>query len=160
MTDFYIRPLESGDGEWVSTLITEHWGSTQVVTRGLVHNVNTLEGFIALQGENPAGLLTYRIEGKECEIVTLNSLMEGIGIGSALIEASEEQASGAGCKRIWLITTNDNMAAVRFYQKRGFLLVAVYREALKQSRRLKPEIPLVGLDDIPLRDEIELELLL
>ncbi|MBX2998099.1 MAG: hypothetical protein KF893_06265 [Caldilineaceae bacterium] len=30
--------------------------------------------------------------------------------------------------------------------------------ALARSRQLKPQIPLVGLDGIPLRDEIELEI--
>jgi ribosomal protein S18 acetylase RimI-like enzyme len=160
MTGFRIRPLESGDREWVAALIAEHWGSEKVVTRGLVHDVRTLDGLVALQDEKPAGLLMYRIEGDELEIVTLDSLREGIGVGSALIGASREMAEDAGCRRIWLITTNDNLAAVRFYQKRGFFLVAVYPNALEQSRKLKPEIPLAGIDDIPLRDEIELELLL
>jgi len=108
----------------------------------------------------PIGLVTYRIDGDECEITTLNSLVEGIGIGSALVAAIKDAAVSAECKRLWLITTNDNLPALRFYQKRGFLLVAVHRNALQQSRRLKPEIPLVGRDGIPLRDEIELEMLL
>ncbi len=86
--------------------------------------------------------------------------MEKARIGTALIDAVKDVATMAHCKRLWLITANDNMAALRFYQKRGFLLVAVYRNAVEQSRRLKPEIPLVGIDGIPLRDEIELELLL
>jgi hypothetical protein len=58
-----------------------------------------------------------------------------------------------------LVTTNDNLNALRFYQKRGFVLVAVHRNALEVSRKLKPEIPLVGMDSIPLRDEIELEMM-
>jgi DNA-3-methyladenine glycosylase I len=103
-------------------------------------------------------LVTYRIEGEACEIVSLDSTIETIGIGSALIQAVRDTAASAGCKRLWLVTTNDNMAALRFYQKRGFVLVAVHRNALDESRRLKPEIPLVGIDGIPLRDEIELEL--
>ncbi len=77
-----------------------------------------------------------------------------------LIEAVKQAAVSAGCRRLWLITTNDNLHALRFYQKRGFRLVAVYPNALEESRRLKPEIPLVGLDGIPLRDELELELAL
>jgi RimJ/RimL family protein N-acetyltransferase len=66
----------------------------------------------------------------------------------------------AGCRRIWLITTNDNTAALRFYQKKGFSLVAVHRNAIERSRQLKPEIPETGNDGIPLRDEIELEIVL
>lgn len=53
--------------------------------------------------------------------------------------------------------TDDNLHALRFYQNRGFVLVAVYRNALEISRQLKPEIPLIGKNGIPLRDEIELE---
>jgi hypothetical protein len=70
------------------------------------------------------------------------------------------QASGvcANCTRF--ATTNDNLNALRFYQKRGFVLVSVHRNAVIKSRQLKPEIPLTGNDGIPLRDEIELEMLL
>ncbi|HEX7715028.1 MAG TPA: GNAT family N-acetyltransferase, partial [Bacillota bacterium] len=64
------------------------------------------------------------------------------------------------CQRLWLITTNDNLAAIRFYQLRGFVLVALHRDAIAQSRKLKPEIPLRGIDGIPIRDEIELEVVL
>lgn len=104
------------------------------------------------------GLVTYRIDGYECEIVTLDSLVEGMGIGSALVGAVKAAAVSAKCNRIWLITTNDNLTALRFYQKRGFVLAAVYPNALEQSRKLKPEIPFVGRHGIQLRDEIELEM--
>jgi GNAT superfamily N-acetyltransferase len=128
--------------------------------RGVVHDGERPPGFLALMEGRRVGLITYRIEGAECEIVNLNSLVEGMGVGSALVEAVRKVATSTGCRRLWLITTNDNMAALRFYQTRGFQLVAVDRNALEESRRLKPEIALVGLDGIPLRDEIELELLL
>jgi Acetyltransferase (GNAT) family len=82
------------------------------------------------------------------------------GVGTALIEAAREVALQSGCKRLWLITTNDNLNALRFYQKRRFMLVAIHRNALEVSRRLKPGISLIGYDGIPLRDEIELEMLL
>ena len=90
----------------------------------------------------------------------MNSLAEGEGVGTALLEAVKEAAVIASCERVWLITTNDNLHALHFYQKRGFRLVALYPNALESSRRLKPEIPLTGLDGIPLRDEIELEYIL
>jgi DNA-3-methyladenine glycosylase I len=156
MAQFQVRPLDKGDHEWVARFLKEYWGSTEVVTRGRIHKADELPGFIALQEDKPVGLVTYQIDSDECEVVTLNSLVEGIGIGSALLGAVKDIATR--CKRLWLITTNDNMMALRFYQKRAFLLVAVYRNALEQSRRLKPEIPSVGADGIPLRDEIELEL--
>jgi hypothetical protein len=40
------------------------------------------------------------------------------------------------------------------------VLVAVHRNALDISRELKPEIPQLGIDGVPLRDEIELEMML
>jgi len=141
-------------------LLEEHWGSAIVVTRGKVYQADELPGFAAVREDKPVGLATYRTEGDQCEITSLNSVVEKVGIGSALLDAVKNVAALAHCTRLWLITTNDNTAALRFYQKRGFLLVAVHRNALEQSRRLKPEIPLTGIDGIPLRDEIELELLL
>ena len=128
------------------------------MSRGRIHYPQELPGFVAMRDDKPVGLVTYRIDGSQCEIVTLNSVVEGLGIGSGLIDAVKSAAISAKCHRIWLITTNDNTPALRFYQKRGFVLVAVYINAIEQSRKLKPEIPMVGLDGIPLRDEIELEM--
>jgi len=160
MNTYQVRPLTSDDRNWVVGLIEKEWGSRKVVTCGIVHDVIDLDGFIAVRGDKPIGLLTFWIEGEECEIVTLNSLSKNIGVGSSLIDSVKVTARQSGCRRIWLITTNDNLAAVRFYQKRGFSMVAVYPGAIEQSRGLKPEIPLIGIDGIPLRDEIELEMLL
>ena len=81
------------------------------------------------------------------------------GAGSALLAACVRAAVDAGATRLWLITTNDNMPALRFYQRRGFVLVALRPGAIDEARRtLKPEIHLTGRDEIPIRDEIELEL--
>jgi N-acetylglutamate synthase-like GNAT family acetyltransferase len=77
-----------------------------------------------------------------------------------LINAVLGEARKQNCGRVFLITTNDNMQALRFYQKRGFELVAVHRGAVNESRKIKPSISLIGNDGIPLRDEIELEMIL
>ena len=157
---FQIRPLDKDDKTWVTNLLKEWWAGPKIVTRGKVHYTDELSGFIAVNEGDCAGLVTYNVDGKECEITSMNSLSEGKGIGTTLAEAVKDIAKLSGCRRLWLITTNDNTAALRFWQKRGFRLVAVYPNAIEQSRRLKPEIPLTGNDGIPIRDEIELELLL
>ena len=141
-------------------MLKEWWAGPRIVTRGKLHHADELPGFIAIQDSKPAGLITYDIVGEWCEIVTMNSLVERTGIGSALIDAVKNAAVTVGCKRLWLITTNDNTNALHFYQKRGFQLVAVHRNAIEKSRLLKPEIPLTGNDGIPIRDEIEMEVLL
>jgi ribosomal protein S18 acetylase RimI-like enzyme len=153
-----VRPLGDGDREWADGKLRELWGE-MVVSRGRVHDPAVLPGFLAedAAGE-PAGLLTYRIDGDGCEVVTIDAFPEAGGAGTALVEAVTQAARAAGCRRVWLITTNDNLRALRFYQRRGFRLAALHRGALDRSRRLKPSIPEVGLDGIPLRDELELEL--
>jgi GNAT superfamily N-acetyltransferase len=164
MTAINIRPLEGSDREWIADLLTKRWGSLRVVSRGRLYHPNRLPGFVAeRKGESvgePIGLVTYEIENAECQIVLLDSLVEGEGIGTSLIEAVREIAILEKCHRLWLITTNDNIEALRFYQRRGLAIAAVYPNSLEQARKLKPEIPATGKHGIPLRDEIELEILL
>jgi N-acetylglutamate synthase-like GNAT family acetyltransferase len=157
---FQIRPINEGDRAWVTDLIKEWWEGPIIVTRGRVHQADELPGFIAVYEGKRAGLITYEIIGDKCEIVTMNSLAEGKGVGSGLIDGVKDAATKAGCKRLWLITSNDNTKAIKFWQKRGFRLAAVYPGAIDRLRKLKPEIPPTGNDGIPIRDEIELEQIL
>jgi N-acetylglutamate synthase-like GNAT family acetyltransferase len=106
------------------------------------------------------GLVTYRLDRTECEVITLDCNLENHGVGTALLETVVSEAQAVGCVRLWLITTNDNLKALGFYQKRGFELVEVRRNAVDRSREIKPQIPLVGDNGIPVRDEIELEIYL
>jgi ribosomal protein S18 acetylase RimI-like enzyme len=158
LTSFRIVELEEQYRDWARRLLISEWGGGEVVSHGQVHDVLKLPGYVALLGEEPAGLVTYHIRGSECELITLNSLEEGIGIGSALVKRVAAKAQDEGCRRLWLITTNDNTKALRFYQINGFRLAALRRGAIENSRKLKPLIPLIGIDGIPIRDEIELEM--
>ena len=158
--DFEIRPYAAEDRAWASQMLAEHWGSQEVVSRGRTVDATQLPGYVAVREGQLAGLATYRLQRRECELVTLDSLQPGWGIGTALVAAVQNTAVAAGCWRLWLITTNDNLAALRFYQRRGFRLAALYPNALAETRRLKPMLSLVGLNGIPLRDEIELEVIL
>ena len=106
-------------------------------------------------------ILTYVLGTDECEVLTLHAVRQGQGAGSALLDAVVAIARDAGCARLWLVTTNDNVDALRFYQRRGFRLRELRPGAVDQARRdLKPEIPAIGDHGIPIRDELELELVL
>ncbi len=163
---FLIESIEGEDYSKVQSFLIEHWGSQQVVSRGKLHDAASLPGFLAISGQSIQeflpraiiGLITFEIRGKSCEIVTINSLVGGIGIGTQLIKAVASASKMQGCQRLWLITTNDNTPALKFYQKRGFCLAAIHSGAMVTSRQLKPGIPIIGVDGIPIRDEIELEL--
>ena len=154
----HIRRTVPGDGKWIKPFIVKYWGAEKVIAHGTVFYPHTLQGFAAIQKDEKIGLVTFYLKDDYCEIVTLNSIRPHTGVGSRLVEAVKKAAGQAGCKRLWLITTNDNINALRFYQKRGFELAALHRNALDLSRKLKPEIPLTGDHGIPLRDEIELEI--
>ncbi len=153
---YQIRPVTEQDRALVARLVSESWGSEIVISRGQVHRPAELPGFIAEEGGEVVGLLTYHIVAGACEVVTLAAVRPFHGIGTQLLAAVQEAARDAGCHRLWLITTNDNLPALRFYQRRGFVLAALHAQAIAESRRIKPAIPLIGLDGIPIRDEIEL----
>ena len=155
-----VRPLTGEDAAWAKRLLAGSWGSTRVVSRGRVHDAAALPGFVAVLDGQRVALATYRIEDGACELVTLESVAERRGAGSRLLEAVRSEASRRGCRRLWLITTNDNTPALRLYQRRGFRLAALHRDAVAEARRLKPEIPRLGVDGIEIRDELELELAL
>lgn len=158
MVEFTLRPISSEDRAWVSRFTAEQWGSDQIVVHGSIFRASELPGVIATQSAETVGLVTYHILGDQCEIISLNSLHEAIGIGSALIKAIQQIAQAAGCKRLFLVTTNDNLHALRFYQRHGFTLAALRANAVSEARKIKPEIPLIGDNAIPIRDEIELEM--
>jgi len=155
---FTIRAIQADDAAALSALWREHYGAPVVVSRGRLSDPLSLPGFVACDGATIAGVVTYRVDGESAEVVTLDSLSEGRGIATALLDRVVHDARAKGVKRLWLITTNDNVSALRFYQKRGWDMVAFHRDAVAEARELKPEIPLVGDHGIAIRHEIEFEL--
>lgn len=160
LLDIRVMPIRKIDKNWVADLCAQRWASNRVAVHGTLYTITDLQGFIAWHADARFGLLTYSISDNQMEIVTLDSLRPGIGIGTHLLMEAIQLARQVNYRRIWLVTTNDNTPALRFYQKKGFIIVRIYANALQESRRLKPEIPLTGLDGIPIRDEIELEYIL
>jgi ribosomal protein S18 acetylase RimI-like enzyme len=151
-----IRPISSDDRAWVAATTIERWGDETVVGHGVVYHPAELPGFIADRDGTPVGLLTFAIDGEACEVVTIDALVEGIGAGTALLDACAAHARAHGCTRLWLVTTNDNLRARSWYERRGFHVVAVHEGAVARSRELKPSIPLFGADGISITDEIEM----
>jgi ribosomal protein S18 acetylase RimI-like enzyme len=152
-----VRAVTDADRERVERIIEERWGAPLVAVHDTVYRPSQLQGFLAADGENILGLVTFRVEATECEIVSLDAMRPRLGIGTALVEAVAGAAHAAGCRRLWLVTTNDNLDALRFYLRRGFRLVAVHPGAADRARLLKPSIPKKGDFGIPIHDELELE---
>jgi len=155
-----LRRLTQHDLPRLRQYWKKNWGDEFVVAHGVVFHPDSLDGFIAYDGSEWVGVITYTCSDGACEIVSIDSERERQGLGTKLINAMLEEVRKQGCRRVFLITTNDNLNALAFYQKRGFELVKINRGAVNESRKIKPSIPLVGMNNIPLRDEIELEIML
>lgn len=144
----------------INEFIAGRWFSTDMIVRGERIDLSRADGIAAFENGRILGVLTYIIRGETCEITSLDSLAEGRGIGTALLWKAARAAKENGCKKVLAVTTNDNTDAMRFYQKRGFDLAGFRHNALDVSRKMKPEIPLTGNGGIPLKHELEFELML
>jgi N-acetylglutamate synthase-like GNAT family acetyltransferase len=152
-----IRRREEADRPAVEAFLSR-WNALRPARLGVLEFALDHPALVVEENERLIGVLTYVLGGSQCEVLTLHVDGPGRGVGSALIAAVQDIAARAGCARLWVITTNDNVDALRFYQRRGFTLAALHRGAVDESRaRLKPGIPPVGDHGIPLRDELELE---
>lgn len=151
-----IEMINENNRERVSDFFSKHWGTTEMVLSSGVYHCDELDGYVykGTKGEI-VGLVTYIRHNEEiCEVISLDSVDEGQGIGSSLMFVIEEKARGFGAKAVQLITTNDNLHALSFYQKRGYVLKSLYPNAVEIARTIKPSIPFVASNGIPIRDEL------
>ena len=138
-----------------------HWNSLWVARRDALVSALEHPAVLAWTHGELRGVATFAVDGDDCELLTLHCKDRLAGVGSALLAAVEDLAVDAGCRRLWVVTTNDNVEALRFYQRRGFRLSVLRPGAVDRSRELlKPGIPRSGAHGIPLRDELELEMTL
>jgi ribosomal protein S18 acetylase RimI-like enzyme len=151
-----VLPLDATDFKQVREIMVKEWGSDYVIVHSDIIHPAELAGYKIVDGEELVGLITYIVRGQECEIVTLNSFREGEGIGETLVKTVEKYALSQQCKTCMLVTTNDNLNALGFYQKRGFYISEVRPGAVDESRKVKLSIPMVAENGIPIRDEISL----
>ena len=127
-----------------------------MIVHDTAYRLADLPAFVAADGPNLVGLITYEPGIESWHVLSLDSLVPGCGIGSALLDRVEAAARAAGSPRITLVTTNDNVDAIRFYQRRSYRIASLDPGAVDRARRTKPSIPLIGCHGIPIRDEITL----
>lgn len=152
-----IVPTSKLDRLKIDSFFIKYWGSPEMVISSGTFQCNQLDGFAVLNGsEEIIGLITYIFHTEICEIISLDSLVEKRGIGSSLMNKVEQIAHERGTSQIKVITTNDNLQALSFYQKRGYQIVEVLVNAVDQARKSKPGIPFTAENGIPIRDEIVL----
>lgn len=154
----FVRSLTEADQSWKLATLERGWGTTTVARLAEAVDAAPLQGFVALDGNERVGLLTYLKRAHGIEVVTIQALEQGRGVGRALMDAVYDCAVQRQASRLWLITTNDNLRAFAFYQRWGMDLRRVIRNGVDGSRRVKPSIPAIGTTGIPIRHELEFEL--
>ncbi len=162
MPEINIRAVKQEDATWIKSFMNEYWGGEPLVIRGgkkYYPSSLSLDGLIAENTQGVVGFLFYEIQDRACEIIVFEVLDKFQGIGTQMLDQLKEIVKIKECDRIHLMTTNDNLDALRFYQRRRFTITEIRVNAVAQARAIKPTIGLVGEYGIPLRDEIDLELL-
>ncbi|MCL1843694.1 MAG: GNAT family N-acetyltransferase [Defluviitaleaceae bacterium] len=157
---YSIEKVTEKTRKFVDALIEKSWAGPFCISLGVLYDTREKDGFVAIDSNEVIGYVLYDIVGDSCEINVLESLQHGKGIGTALINTVKNVARKNDCNRLWLTTTNDNTHAIRFYQRHGFSLRAVHINAMEHSRKLKPQMPLIGFDDIPINHEFEFEMIM
>jgi N-acetylglutamate synthase-like GNAT family acetyltransferase len=158
--NFTIIKKTANNKKWAVEIIGK-WLADFIVSRGRKIYPAELEGFYAVDSDGErVGMTTYEVTGNQCEVVTIDAFKKFQGIGTALLDTVINEMKKRSVSRLWLITTNDNLDGIRFYQRRGWTMCAVHVDALEHSRKIKPVIPEIGLHGIPMRHEIEFEYLL
>ena len=144
------------DREWLRRLWLETWGSTTMVTRGTERDLASAEAYIAWHEHRPVGAVAVDCASPEAELLSLDAVESRHGVGTALLRAAEDAARRRGCRHMVVITSNDNLTALRFYQRRGYRMTGIGADVIDAARLLKPAIPALGDHGIPLHDEVEL----
>lgn len=138
-------------------LFIDNWGDDEMVVSSGTYQLSELPGFVAYDESEIIGVITYIIRNDQIEIISLDSFRENVGIGSQLLKKLEEISEEKDITNISVITRNDNLNALKFYQKRGYNITKVIPNAVEKARKQKPSIPLFAENGIPIRDEIVLE---
>ena len=150
--------IRDADRAAIAAMMESCWGSRLVVCGGEAFYPDQEDGFIERRDGDIVGLLTYRARDREMELLTLNAMVEGRGIGTSLVLSAIDRAREMGCHRVWLITTNDNLKAIGLYQRLGFRMIRIDVDAVTEARKMKPEIPRYGHRGVPIQDEVVMEL--
>jgi GNAT superfamily N-acetyltransferase len=149
-----IKPVPR---ERLTELLTMRWPDQNMFVGGRFVAPEDVEGIGAFTGERLHGMATWLVHGHIMHIVAVNAFTEMRGVGARLVDAVIAHGRAAGMALLRASISNDNLVALRFYQKRGFRVTGLNRGMFDLMRHTKPSIPLVGLDGIPMHDEFELE---
>jgi len=152
-----VRPATEEHYPRLEQLALRLWGETLVECFGRAYDVLKLPAFVAQAGEEVAGFLSHSVEDDRMNLVMLNVVPEhqGRGLAKALLGAAVAESQKLGLTSLEVATSNDDLPALDFYQRAGFVITEVVPGLLVEHHGGVEE----GFAGIPVRDEIRLELL-
>lgn len=135
-----VRALDDRDRGWLRDLVAETW-SLPVVSPGRVYDdPSALDGVVAEHDGERLGILTYDRREAEWEVVTLNATVSRRGAATGMMRAVRDAATAAGASRLWLITTDENIGAIAFYEAIGMRRARVHSNFVEVVARYKPAV--------------------
>lgn len=151
-----IEPLV--DADTLRTLLRKRWGET-LMMYGRAWKLGDYNALVAYDEHRTVlGLVTYAVLKSVMLVLTVDNFSQSPGIGKALLAEVTKIGKSAGAKTLRVLTTNDNTPTLRYFQMRGYRIVAFYPGAIAVYRAVTPTLPEIGVDGIPVRDAIELEI--
>jgi len=105
-----IKKIDHQNRKFVDSFIVKH--CLHMVIHGEDVDLGNADGLCAEQGNELVGLITWRIENKDFEILSLNSVKEHCDVGTRLLGSAVSKAKSQRCNRVKLITTNDCCSAL------------------------------------------------
>jgi ribosomal protein S18 acetylase RimI-like enzyme len=150
-----VREATDADRPAVRELFQRDFGRTKIVAFGEVMDLDQVLSLVAVFYDDPSGALAYRLLGDALHIVALatDPMWQRSGVGGHLVAEAELLARRLKLARVVVATTNDNLPALYFYQRRGYRLTdLIPNNVVTSTRQEQP-----GFAGIPVRDEIRLE---
>ncbi|KAF0229555.1 MAG: hypothetical protein FD175_1893 [Beijerinckiaceae bacterium] len=154
-----LRPIE--DKSEIAAFMVGTWGSTRMMVAMQVYDVMAIEATGLYDAENKlVAFASWALRDKTAYLCALHALVEGKSYARHLLAALMPVLKDKGARTIRAMITNDNMPALTFYQKNGFRFATLYVGGVDAYRPTMPGMRTHGYQDIPIRDALELEMIL
>ena len=163
-----VVPATDDDLKAIEAINDFFWGNMEQDVFGRAYRILDCENLVAKPSEDEsdlleegnkgiAGQLSLKAEDEGfLHIVVIHVWpdWQGKGVGRCFLDASIARARELGMSCIKLGTTNDNIPAIYFYQRAGFVIEEVVPGEVADHHGIAPK----GFAGIRIRDEIRLRL--
>jgi ribosomal protein S18 acetylase RimI-like enzyme len=151
-----VRRAEPEDALDAMALFRRDFGRATVIGFGDSMVIEDCPMLVAEMRGELAGALAYRLLPDALHIVALatDPMWQRSGVATHLEGEATFIAQRHGVSRLLFATTNDNLPALYFYQRRGWTITGVVIGGMLEHFGGQPG---VGFSGIPVRDEIRLE---